>query len=71
MTPIAIRTAAIELQKFPKLAGAADSGGEAKQAITSGAVTVNGACEKRRGCQLRPGDIVVFAGRSYRVEAAA
>ena len=49
MTPIAIRTAAIELQKFLKLAGAADSGGEAKQAITSGAVTVNGACEKRRG----------------------
>ena len=40
------------------------TGGEAKQHIQSGAVTVNGAIETRRGRQLVEGDQVVLGADS-------
>lgn len=57
----------IRLGQFLQLAGLVDSGGEAKEAIRSGEVTVNDEVDLRRGRQLQAGDIVSFAGRKARV----
>jgi ribosome-associated protein len=57
----------IRLGQFLKLAGLLDSGANAKEAIVDGAVHVNGAVERRRGCQLKEGDLVTFQKRSVRV----
>lgn len=57
----------IRLGQFLQLAGLVDSGGEAKEAIRSGDVTVNGDVDLRRGRQLQVGDVVEFAGRRARV----
>lgn len=64
---IAIGGASIRLGQFLKFAGLLDSGGEVKEAILDGFVTVNGEVDRRRGRQLQPGDIVGFDGRRVRV----
>ncbi|KUH87567.1 MULTISPECIES: RNA-binding S4 domain-containing protein [unclassified Mycobacterium] len=64
---VPIRDASIRLGQFLKLAGLIDSGADAKAVIADGLVTVNGEVERRRGRQLRPADVVVFAGRGARV----
>ena len=61
---IAIRGETIRLGQLLKLADVADSGGEAKELLADGAVTVNGEVETRRGRQIRPGDVVVAAGEA-------
>lgn len=58
MKTVRIRTGRIQLDQFLKWAGAAQSGGEAKERIREGAVTVNGIVETRRGRGLVPGDRV-------------
>ncbi len=57
----------IRLGQFLKFAGLLDSGGDVKEAIIDGLVTVNGEVDRRRGRQLQLGDIVTFDGRSVRV----
>lgn len=57
----------IRLGQFLKFAGLLDSGGEVKEAIIDGYVTVNGLVDRRRGRQLQLGDVVGFADRSVRV----
>lgn len=57
----------IRLGQFLKFAGLLDSGGDVKEAIIDGYVTVNDDVDRRRGRQLQVGDIVTFAGRSVRV----
>ena len=57
----------IRLGQFLQLAGLIDSGGEAKAAILDGEVSVNGEVDRRRGRQLRDGDVVTLAGRGARV----
>ena len=49
----------IKLGQFLKLAGLVEDGAEARIAIQSGDVTVNGATEMRRGHPLSGGDVVV------------
>ena len=49
----------IKLGQFLKLAGLVEDGAEARIAIQSGDVTVNGATEMRRGHHLSGGDAVV------------
>ena len=49
----------IRLGQFLKLAGLVEDGAEARIAIQSGDVTVNGATEMRRGHHLSGGDVVV------------
>jgi ribosome-associated protein len=49
----------IKLDQFLKLAGIAETGGEAKQLILSGQVMVNQAIETRRGRKLYHGDVVI------------
>lgn len=57
----------IRLGQFLKFAGLLDSGGDAKEVIIDGLVSVNGEEERRRGRQLRDGDLVTFQGRTVRV----
>ncbi|MFK4761531.1 RNA-binding S4 domain-containing protein [Microbacterium sp. ZW T5_45] len=57
----------IRLGQFLKFAGLLDSGGDAKEVIIDGFVTVNGEVDRRRGRQLHDGDVVAFEGRSARV----
>lgn len=59
----------IRLDQFLKLAGVADTGGQAKFLIQAGEVLVNGAVETRRRCQLRPGDEVQY-GEDVMIVAA-
>jgi ribosome-associated protein len=60
----------IPLGTFLKLAGAIDSGGDAKLIIASGDVDVNGEPETRRGRKLRPGDVVTTASGTWTVTSA-
>ncbi len=57
----------IRLGQFLKFAGLLDSGGNVKESIIDGYVTVNGEVDRRRGRQLQLGDIVAFEGRRVRV----
>ncbi len=57
-----IDTAYIKLDSLLKLANLVMSGGEAKQVIQDGLVTVNGQVETRRGRKLYPGDLFQLAG---------
>ncbi|MDN3494771.1 RNA-binding S4 domain-containing protein [Planococcus sp. APC 4015] len=57
----------IRLGQFLKFAGVLDSGGDVKEAIIDGYVTVNGDVDRRRGRQLQLGDIVEFEGHRVRV----
>jgi len=58
---------AIRLGQFVKFSGLLDSGGDVKEAIIDGYVSVNGEVERRRGRQLQLGDIVSFGERRFRV----
>ncbi|WP_062517703.1 RNA-binding S4 domain-containing protein [Demequina gelatinilytica] len=59
----------IRLGQFLQLAGLVDTGGEAKEAILEGEVSVNGEVDLRRGRQLHQGDVVSLAGRAARVSS--
>jgi len=67
MREVQIRGGMIRLGQLLKLAGIADSGGDAKALIADGAVTVNGEPEARRGRQLHEGDVLAVAGEQVRV----
>lgn len=57
----------IRLGQFLQFAGLFDSGGDAKEAILDGYVSVNGEVDRRRGRQLHDGDIVALAEHRLRV----
>ncbi len=50
----------VELYKILKFEGLADSGGNAKQAIAEGLVSVNGEIETRKRKKIRAGDQIDF-----------
>ena len=58
----------IKLDQFLKWAGALESGGQAKLAIQSEQVRVNGEIETRRGRKLRKGDTVTLGEQSWVVD---
>ena len=60
----------IKLGQFLKLACLVEDGAEARIAIQSGDVTVNGAIETRRGHHLADGDVVVVDHPADQVGAA-
>lgn len=64
---IEIRGDMIRLGQLLKLAGLADTGGEARELLTAERVTVNGEAEARRGRQLHRGDVVTVGEQSVRV----
>jgi ribosome-associated protein len=57
----------IRLGQLLKLAGLIGAGAEAKPLLAAGRVTVNGESERRRGRQLKPGDLIGAAGELLRV----
>ena len=67
--PLAIHTEFIKLQDALKYANIVYSGGEAKQMILDGAVTVNGEVCTMRGKKLRPGDKFQFEGYMFVITA--
>jgi len=50
----------VELYKILKFEGLADSGGNAKQAIADGRVSVNGEVETRKRKKIKAGDQIDF-----------
>ena len=64
---IPIRDDFIRLDAFLKLAGAVESGGQAKQVIQDGRVRVNGEICTQRGRKLRVGDVVRYAGQVWSI----
>jgi len=57
----------IRLGQLLKLSDMADSGGEARELLREGAVTVNGELETRRGRQLHRGDVVALGDETAKV----
>ncbi len=68
MESISIRDEFIKLGQAMKLAGLAENGGEAKDAIIAGEVTVNGEVDLRRGRKLYKGDVFSYNGVDVKVE---
>lgn len=64
---VAIDGEMIRLGQLLKLAGLADTGGEARELIQEGAVRVNGDVELRRGRQLHRGDLIEAGAQAVRI----
>lgn len=71
MENIAIHTETIQLDQFLKWAGAAESGGQVKEMVSAGMVTVNGVTVSERRKKLQPGDVIAVKGYgSWKVAGA-
>lgn len=57
----------VELYKILKFEALVGSGGEAKAAVASGLVKVNGAVETRKRRQMVSGDVIEFADQTLRL----
>ena len=57
----------IRLGQLLTLAGAIDSGSDAKHLLATETVLINGEPDVRRGRQLHHGDVVTVAGQELRV----
>ena len=62
---MALNEPMIRLGQYLKRVGRVSTGGEAKQLIQTGQVTVNGEVETRRKRQLHDGDTVVVGDETY------
>jgi ribosome-associated protein len=67
MREIPIRDDMIRLGQFLKLADKVEAGSDVKARLASGAISVNGEVETRRGRQLARGDIITVDGDELRV----
>jgi ribosome-associated protein len=63
-----LKTDFIELTKLLKITGVCATGGEAKVAVTSELVKVDGKIEIRKANKIRPGQIVEFNGSQIQVQ---
>nr|WP_237707507.1 RNA-binding S4 domain-containing protein [Serinicoccus profundi] len=59
-----MRDQSIRLGQLLKLSGVVPDGAMARMVIENGEVTVDGEVVMRRGTQIRPGQIVSYAGES-------
>lgn len=57
----------IELKNLLKVVGLCENGGMAKQVIDEGLVRVDGAVELRKGCKIKKGQTVAYAGKTIKV----
>jgi len=57
----------IRLDQALKLLGLADTGGQAKLLVQSGAILVGGVIETRRGRKLHPGDTIALKSAPERI----
>jgi ribosome-associated protein len=67
MRDVPIQGDVIRLGQLLKLAGLAESGGDARALVEQGAVSVNGEVETRRGRQLHPGDVIALGEDAVRI----
>ncbi len=67
MEEINIRTEFIKLDALMKFCALVATGGEAKQVIQDGLVSVNGEICLMRGKKIFPGDTISFQGQKIRV----
>lgn len=67
---VAIRGEHIELAQLLKFGGLVGTGGEAKQVIGAGQVSLNGAVETQRGKKVVPGDRVSYNGQTLLVRGS-
>ncbi len=65
---IKIKTEFIKLDSLLKFAGAAETGGAAKEAVQNGEVSLGGEICTMRGKKIRPGDVVEYNGFLINVE---
>ena len=65
---VRITTPYITLGQLLKMLDFISSGGEAKVAVKTLKILVNGEAENRRGCKLYPNDKVVINGSSYTIQ---
>ena len=70
MENVVIQTEFIKLQDLLKFANLVSTGGEAKERIQAGEVSVGGEVCLMRGKKIRPGDDVLFQGKHYTVAYA-
>lgn len=66
--PFTLTTEFIELFKLLKVTGLCESGGMAKHAVSHSEVKVDGQVETRKGCKIRKGQQVEFAGETIVVQ---
>ena len=64
MMELKIRDDHIKLGQALKAAGLVENGAEAKEAVQSGEVTVNGETDTRRGRKCVAGDVIGFRGET-------
>ena len=64
-----IRGEYIELCSLLKAANLVMSGGEGKEVVAQGLVTVDGQLELRKRCKIRPGQRVEFQGNTIEIVA--
>jgi ribosome-associated protein len=67
MRDVEISKQPIELYKILKFENMVASGGEAKQVIADGRVTVNGEVETRKRKKIYSGDVVTFGNETVRI----
>lgn len=67
MDLVHIHTEFIKLDALLKFAGLCETGGEAKELIHAGAVTLNGEVCTQRGRKCRAGDTVSLDGRTVQI----
>lgn len=65
MKQIAIHTEYIKLDALLKFVGAVETGGEGKEVILAGEVSINGEVCLMRGKKCRAGDRITFRGEEY------
>lgn len=61
----------IELCKLLKVANLVQSGGEGKEVVAQGFVTVDGQLETRKRCKIRAGQTVEFDGHIIKVDPSS
>ena len=66
---IAIETEFIKLDSLLKISGLCTTGGQAKTAVQSGKVLLNGTVCMMRGKKIKPGDSVEYGGKKLEVLA--
>ncbi len=74
MEELKILTPFIKLDQLVKFAGFSETGAKAKILIDLGELNVNGELCIKRGKKIKPGDIIEFKNKKYKVvydEAAA
>lgn len=67
MEELKIITPSIKLDQLVKLSGFTETGAKAKILIDLGEFNVNGECCVKRGKKIKPGDIIEYKNKKYKV----